>query len=289
MRIGTIILQGAWSQTGASFTRAEEIGASVAYVADHLTHVTLARQWLADGWATLAAASVVTDRIGLGTLVTSAAVRNPAVLARTAATVQDISGGRLVLGIGAGAAADAAADRGTPPSTKDLTERFAEVVGGVRALWGGASDWTGNHVGAQGVVTAPLAAGTRAPPLVIAAHGPRGFGLVAEHGDGWTTYGGPACVQLAGEDFWEALSAQARGVDAACERIGRDPASLTRSVLLGYGPDRPLESVDAFEDNVAHARDGGFDELVVYWPHGSPGDRFWADTDVFEAAVASAN
>ena len=122
---------------------------------------------------------------------------------------------------------------------------------------------------------------------MIAAHGPRGFRLVAEHGDGWTTYGGPANVQLAGDDFWRALVQQGRGVDEACERIGRDPSTLRRSVLLGYGPDRPLESVAAFEDKVERARAAGFDELVVYWPYGEPGGRFWADPEVMEEAVAA--
>jgi alkanesulfonate monooxygenase SsuD/methylene tetrahydromethanopterin reductase-like flavin-dependent oxidoreductase (luciferase family) len=287
MKIGTIVLQTSWPQNRSAFLRAEELGIDTAYVADHLTHPTMAGQWLADGWTTLAAAAVMTDRIRLGTLVASAAVRTPTTLARTAATLQDLSGGRLVLGVGAGSPIDAAADRGVTPATKELTERFAEVIGGVRALWSGQPDWVGAQVAASGVETAPFAAGTAAPPLVVAAHGPRGFAVVAEHADGWTTYGGPANVGLGGDAFWDVLGEQSRGVDAACERMGRDPSGLTRSVLLGYGPDRPVSSVTAFADCVARAQAGGFDEVVFYWPHGGPGSRFWADPEVVAAAVTA--
>jgi alkanesulfonate monooxygenase SsuD/methylene tetrahydromethanopterin reductase-like flavin-dependent oxidoreductase (luciferase family) len=287
MKIGTIVLQTGWQQNRSAFVRAEELGIDTAYVADHLTHPTMAGQWLADGWTTLAAAAVATERIRLGTLVASAAVRTPTMLARTSATLQDLSGGRLVLGIGAGSPIDAAADRGVTPTTRELTERFAEVVGGLRALWSGEPDWTGTQVAASGVQTAPLAAGTTAPPLVVAAHGPRGFAVVAEHADGWTTYGGPANVSLGGDAFWDVLGEQARGVDAACERVGRDPGGLTRSVLLGYGPDRPMSSVAAFADCLARAESGGFDEVVFYWPYGKPGSRFGADPEVVSEAVTT--
>lgn len=288
MKIGTIIIQSTWESNRAAFTGAEELGIDTAYVADHLTHPTIAEQWLADGWTTLAAAAVSTKRIGLGSLVASAAVRNPTTLARAAATLQDISGGRIVLGVGAGTAIDAAADRGVTPTTKQLSERFAEVVGGVRANWAGERDWSGDHVAASGLETAPLAPGLLPPKLVVAAHGPRGFALVAQHADGWTTYAGPANLGLGGDELWVALEEQARGVDAACERLGRDPGELTRSILVGYGPDRPLESVAAFTDCLARAEAAGFDELVFYWPYGDPGSRYWADADVIAESVAAA-
>ena len=288
MRLGVLVLQtDPWRESVPLWQRLDALGVDTAYVADHLTHPTMAGQWLADGWTTLAAAAVVTDRIRLGTLVASAAVRTPTTLARTAATLQDLSGGRLVLGVGAGSPIDAAADRGVTPATRELTDRFVEVVGGVRALWSGQPDWVGAQVAASGVETAPFAAGTTAPPLVVAAHGPRGFAVVAEHADGWTTYGGPANVSLGGDAFWDVLAEQSRGVDAACERVGRDPSGLTRSVLLGYGPDRPVSSVTAFADCVARAEARRFDEVVFYWPYGEPGSRFWADPEVVAAAVTA--
>ena len=116
VRVGTIILQTQpWSGMAEAFRTAEQIGYDVAYVADHLTHPSIAGRWLADGFTVLAAAATVTTRIDLGTLVASAVIRNPVTLARAAATVDDISGGRLVLGLGAGTAGDAVADRGSAP------------------------------------------------------------------------------------------------------------------------------------------------------------------------------
>src|SRR3954454_12403852 len=92
-----------WREVAAEFTWAEELGYDVAYGYDHLTHPTAAGGWLADGFTTLAAAAGATERIELGPLVASGTLHSPVALARLAATVQDISDGRLVLGLGAGA------------------------------------------------------------------------------------------------------------------------------------------------------------------------------------------
>jgi len=73
---------------------------------------------------------------------------------------------------------------------------------------------------------------------------------------------------------------------AACERTHRDPTTLRRSLLLGFRPLRPTESVGSFLDAVERAGHAGFDEVVVYWPDGEPGDRFWSDTEVHAEALS---
>src|SRR3954452_13111393 len=118
MRLGVVVLQTRpWRQLAADFRLMEELGYDAAYVYDHLTHPTAAGGWLADGFTTLAAAAGVTTDIGLGTLVASATLHSPVSLARLAATVDDVSGGRLVLGLGAGSplCAGAAPGGGPPP------------------------------------------------------------------------------------------------------------------------------------------------------------------------------
>ena len=125
-----------------AFRTAEQIGYDVAYVADHLTHPSIAGRWLADGFAVLAAAATVTTRIDLGTLVASAVIRNPVTLARAAATVDDISaggwswarrrhrrrrGGRSWVG---------AVDEGDGGPLSD-------VVGALEAVWAGERDFVG--------------------------------------------------------------------------------------------------------------------------------------------------
>jgi alkanesulfonate monooxygenase SsuD/methylene tetrahydromethanopterin reductase-like flavin-dependent oxidoreductase (luciferase family) len=287
VRLGTLLLPATrWEEGARDWQRAEELGFDVGYTADHLTHATMAGSWWADGFATLAAAAVVTRRMELGTLVASAAVRRAATLARTAATLDDISGGRLVLGLGAGTPGDETADGGQPPGPGPSGERFRRTVELLRALWEPAR-FDSPEAEALGVVVRPLPEGRTPPHLMLAAHGPKGYDLVAGYGDGWSTYGGASVGSLAGRAFWEQVGAQGRALDAACERVGRDPASVRRSVLLGFGPDRPLESTRSLVDAVGSAKEQGFHEVVTYWPLGGPGDRFWADPDVVAAGVAA--
>jgi alkanesulfonate monooxygenase SsuD/methylene tetrahydromethanopterin reductase-like flavin-dependent oxidoreductase (luciferase family) len=288
MRIGAIVLQvRPWSELAPVFRDVERLGFDVAYVADHLTHPTLPGRWLADGWVTLAAAAGVTSHVDLGTLVASAAYRTPVPLARLAATTADVTGGRFVLGLGAGSPHCAAADRSEHPTPPVLADRFGDLVEGLAHVWAGDAGWTGRVLGFDGVQTAPLPPETRRPHLMLAAHGPRSFDLVGRYADGWSSYGGPRSVALDAEDYWRLVTEQSSRVTEACERHGRNPTTLRRSLLLGYGRVRPLDSVPGFHDCLARAERAGFDELVVYWPDGQPGSNFWADPDVFAEAVGS--
>lgn len=283
MRLGTLILHtDPWTVGARHWARSEELGVATAYAADHVTHRSVAGRWWADGYTTLAAAAGVTSTIGLGTLVASVAVRSPAWLARVSATLQDLSGGRFVLGLGAGTVDDAQADTGARPTAAQLTRRFHDTVPAVRALWDGAAGYAGESLGFDGIVAAPLAPGSVRPRLVVAAHGARGIGLAARHADGWTTYGAPGVDRPA---FWAAVEGQCRLLDDACEQLARPPADITRSVLLGYAAYRPLESVAAFLADVERAESAGLDEVVFYWPTSGPGDRFSGDPAVVEAAV----
>jgi alkanesulfonate monooxygenase SsuD/methylene tetrahydromethanopterin reductase-like flavin-dependent oxidoreductase (luciferase family) len=288
MRLGAIVLQTKpWKQLAEDFRSIEQVGYDVGYVYDHLTHPTAVGQWLADGFTTLGALAASTSRIELGTLVASAAYRSPVPLARVGATLDDVTGGRLVLGLGAGSPLCAAADRAAHPTPREMADRYADLVEGLRAVWSGSADWRGRTTGFEGLQTLALPEGGSAPFLLLAAHGPRGFDLAACHGDGWSTYGGPAAVALPRVDYWTAVAAQQASVTAACERRDRDPASLRRSLLLGFGVDQPVASVAAFTEAAERAEGAGFDELVVYWPDGEPGGRFWSDREVHADGVAA--
>jgi alkanesulfonate monooxygenase SsuD/methylene tetrahydromethanopterin reductase-like flavin-dependent oxidoreductase (luciferase family) len=286
LRLGALVLQStAWSELAVKFREVEDAGYDVAYVADHLTHPTLPGEWLAEPWPVLAAAASVTSRLDLGTLVASSAFRSPVSLARLAATTNDVSGGRVVLGLGAGTRFCATADRGAEPGTAEMTRRFADMVRGLVAVWEGEPAWEGEELRFAGVDTLPQPPDQVPPFLLLAAHGPRAADLVGRHADGWSTYGGPAGAALDGPGFWELLGTQSAMVTAACERAGRDPGALRRSVLLGYGTVRPLESGEAYLRCAEAAVAAGFDELVVYWPHGAPDSRFWSDPDVHTDGV----
>lgn len=274
-----------WREGAVLWRHLEQVGADTAYVADHLTHPTLAGEWLADPFTTLAAAATVTSRLRLGTLVASAAVRAPVVLGRAAATLQDISDGRFVLGLGMGVPADVLADRGEPESVPEMFARYRDVVTGLRAFWAGGATHEGRRVSFSGLELAPHAPDRQAPPLVLAAHAPIGMGLAAEHGDGWTTYGGPGVRDLDREEFWALVREQGAGMEGACARADRDPETLSRSLLVGYAAYRPFASTELFVDEVGRAADAGFDELCFYWPMGAPGSRFWTDPEHVVASI----
>jgi alkanesulfonate monooxygenase SsuD/methylene tetrahydromethanopterin reductase-like flavin-dependent oxidoreductase (luciferase family) len=279
MRLATIHLQNiAWADLGRELADAEAAGVDCAYVADHLTHPTMQGEFIADAWTTLGAASQVTSRIDLGTLVASAGFRSALPLARAAATVQQLSGGRCVFGLGAGTASDAQVALHDTPSPADQTRRYAATVAELDRIFRGEQ---------PGIDSLPAAPGHGRPFLMLAAHGPRSFELVARYADGWSTYGGGASTTLDAAAYWSLLTDQRRAVDLAFDRIGRDPSRLRRSVLLGYGTIRPVESASGFRECLARAEEAGFDEVVVYWPRSAEGTRFWADPAVFAECLSA--
>jgi alkanesulfonate monooxygenase SsuD/methylene tetrahydromethanopterin reductase-like flavin-dependent oxidoreductase (luciferase family) len=286
MRLGVVIPQTRpWHDLAAEFRWAEEVGYDVAYVYDHLTHPTAAGGWLADGFSVLAAAATTTSRIDLGTLVASATLHSPVALARLAATVDDISAGRLVLGLGAGSPLCAAADRDETPTPGEMYRRLVDVVEGTVALYDGATEWRGATRSFRGLETTAFPDGGRRPYLMLAAHGPKAIDLMVRHADGWNTYGGPGASLAEPAAYWDAVRDPAARVTAACERADRDPADLRRSLLVGYGTVRPTQGVPAYLEVARQAQALGFDELVVYGP-GGPGERFTSDPAVHADALA---
>ena len=204
-----------------------------------------------------------------------------------AATIDDISGGRLVLGLGAGSPRCARADRDEQATPRDMFERYRDVVLGNQAVMGGADEWRGHTRSFAGIETRPLPDPDGRPPfLLLAAHGPRALELAAEHGDGWNTYGGPGSTTLEPDDFWAEIGRQVARFETACADVGRDPATVRRSLLLGFGTVLPAASLPAYVESAERAGELGFDELVVYGPHSSGGERFRTDPAVHEQAVA---
>jgi alkanesulfonate monooxygenase SsuD/methylene tetrahydromethanopterin reductase-like flavin-dependent oxidoreductase (luciferase family) len=226
----------------------------------------------------------VTDRVLLGPLVASAVFRTPVSLARIAMTVQDITGGRLVLGLGMGSPLCAVADRGERGSIREMSDRFADVVNGYLAVLDGATDWQGDTTAFGGLETTAAPDDTIAPELLLAAHGPRSLALAAAHADTWNTYGGPGAAQLDEDDFWPLLGRQVDGFTSACAQHGRDPGEVRRSLLLGFGRVQPTASTDSFVAAAERAAALGFDELVLYGPASSA--NMGSDPDVHERALA---
>ncbi|RAY11185.1 F420-dependent oxidoreductase [Actinomadura craniellae] len=258
-----------WPAAGERWRRAEEMGFETAWVYDHVAWRG-STPWF-DAYATLAAAAVVTERIRLGTLVTSANFRHPVPTAHAARTVDDISGGRLTLGIGAGGIArtsDAGILGGPEWSPRERAERFAEWTDLLdRLLRGPETTFEGVHYSAREVVTAPGCVQRPRPPFAIAATGPRGMRLAARQGALWVTTGRwqePAAM-------YETVRTEIAGLEEACAAEGRDPAELRRMLLTEpAGPG--LESPAAFEDLAGRYAELGITDIAVHWPRPGTGD-----------------
>jgi alkanesulfonate monooxygenase SsuD/methylene tetrahydromethanopterin reductase-like flavin-dependent oxidoreductase (luciferase family) len=265
-----------WPAAGERWRRAEELGFETAWVYDHVAWRGTT-PWF-DAYTTLAAAAAVTSRVRLGTLVTSPNFRHPVPTAHAARTVDDISGGRLTLGIGAGGTArtsDAGILGGPDWSPRERADRFAEWTGLLdRLLRGPETTVEGVHYSAREVVTAPGCVQRPRPPFAIAAAGPRGMRLAARHGALWVTTAAP-------EGAFDVVRRQSAALDEACAAEGRDPAGLRRLLLTGFTGEPWLESVAAFDDLAGRYAALGVTDVAVHWPR--PGTAWAADLGVFEA------
>jgi probable F420-dependent oxidoreductase len=257
-----------WPEYVAMAGAAEEVGFDSIWVGDHYLYRGDGRSergpW--EAWTLLAALGAVTKRVSLGPLVACLNFHHPAVLAKAAATVDEVSGGRLVLGVGAGWNRTEFEAFGIPFDHR--ASRFEEAFEIVRRLLAGervTADGTWHRV--RDAVLLPRPA--RTPPLMVGSTGERVLAATLPHVRTWNTwfdwYGNTA----------EGFAAKREEIDAACERAGRDPATLERSVCvlvrLGEGGERrseagvtPLEgSPEAIGAGLRDIAEAGADELIV--------------------------
>ncbi|GGR47936.1 LLM class flavin-dependent oxidoreductase [Streptomyces netropsis] len=288
MRLSTVILPDRrWSEGGReTWQRAEELGFHTAYTYDHLSWRTFRDGPWFGAIPTLTAAATATSRLRLGTLVTSPNFRHPVTLAKELISLDDISGGRVTLGIGAGGSGfDATAlskDGEGAWTPRERADRFAEFVPLLdRLLSEDVVTQPGEHYSAFEVRNIPGCVQRPRLPFAVAATGPRGLKLAARHGQAWVTTGDPKLSETGTPaQSREAIAGQIEKLGAACAAEGRDVAELEKVMLTGFTPDRPLASFDAFVDFAGSHAELGFDEIVVHWPIAD--SLFAADVAVFE-------
>ncbi|MDQ0991823.1 LLM class flavin-dependent oxidoreductase [Streptomyces sp. V3I7] len=296
LRLSTVILPyRRWHEGGrAAWQRAEELGFHAGYTYDHLSW----RSFRDGPWfgaiPTLTAAAGVTERLRLGTLVTSPNFRHPVTLAKELISLDDVSGGRVTLGIGAGGTGFDATALGQEPWTpRERADRFAEFVTLLdRLLTEDGPDgvsYSGEFYSAHEARNIPGCVQRPRLPLAVAATGPRGMRLAVQHGQAWVTTGDPRLYESGTpEQSRQALRDQVEKLRKAGAEAGRDTDALHKILLTGFTPDRsrPLESLDAFVDFAGRHREIGFDEIVIHWP--IPDSDFAADQDVFERIATEA-
>ncbi len=276
----------------------------------YLERLDVGTVWLGDGylmpagygrdvleaWATLAALAACTERVRLGTMISNVSLRHPAMLAKQAATVDRISGGRLDLGIGAGT--DVPADRAalglstlTPAARVDRLREAAAVIDGL--LRGQPVTHHGDYYQLDDATVEPPPLQRPRPPLVIGGNGKRALRVVAEYADVWVS-------DVPWRTIEEALQAirDRNGVlDDYCQASNRDPAALERACIFGWSPTgSPFTSRDAFEDFVGRYREAGVQRFVFSFggtATPAPYDAWvaagrWATRETFEAFAAEA-
>jgi len=285
MKFGVVILPDErWHDGALRWRRAEELGFDHAWTYDHIAWGTLRDSTWFGAVPTLAAAALTTDRIRLGTLVASPNFRHPVSFARELISLDDVSQGRFVLGIGAGGLGWDATVLGQDAwSPRERADRFAEFVELTdQLLREPATTFSGRFYSADNAPMVPGCVQTPRLPFAIAATGPRGMRLAARYGQTWVTTGDRAGVTeaLDAKAGAEVMRAQGRLLDDALAAAGRDPATIGRLVLLGTRLAPGLDSVASFRDTVARYADAGATDLVVHWPRSSA--PFATDPVVFE-------
>jgi probable F420-dependent oxidoreductase len=257
-----------WPEYVAMARAAEDAGFDSIWVGDHLLYRGDGRPergpW--EAWTTLAALAAVTERVRLGPLVASAAFHAPAMLAKQAATVDEVSGGRLVLGIGAGWNRTEFDAFGFPYDHR--TDRFEESFSIVRRLLDGERvTFEGAYHRVQDVVLLPAPA--RRPTLMLGSTGERMLQIGLPHVDVWNTW-----YDWHGNTPEGFAAGNARITEAALQ-AGREPSSLERSVCVLVVPDRsaaerpidpgcpPLEGgTQAIADGLRAFAEAGADEAI---------------------------
>ena len=254
-----------WQEVAAIALAAEESGFDSIWVGDHLLYRGGGRPergpW--DSWTQLAALAVLTRRVRLGPLVAATAFHGPGVIARMAASIDEISGARFTLGLGAGWNETEFRAFGFP--FDKTVSRFEESFEIVRRLL------AGEHVTLKGEFHSVddavlLPPPRRRVPLMLGSNGARMLGIALPHVEAWNTwfssYGNTV-------DGFANLRAD---IDAACVRAGRDPAELIHSacVLVGVGDragERPHDIPPVASRNLAaHLRqmaEAGADEAIL--------------------------
>ncbi|MFK4089222.1 LLM class flavin-dependent oxidoreductase [Kribbella sp. NPDC020789] len=225
-----------------------------------------------EGWTLLAALAAQTSRVRLGLLVTSNRIRPPAVLGKMASTLDVISGGRLVMGLGVGGTQQPDGAGGIPGPNPAAVEyaayglslvppgegvdRLRETIEILRAMWTEeVFDFHGRHYTLEQTRNAPKPIQRPGPPLLIGGWGNRMMRLIAEYADVWNISGPP-------HNDLDVLADRIRRLDAECAAIGRDPGSISRSLQQIVSYDDPASTRSIVRSAVAL----GFDHIVLSLP-----------------------
>lgn len=206
-----------WTECRDVAVRIDRLGFDSAWVCDHVYGVPLPNLPILEAWSLLAAVAACTDRVELGTLVTPPFFRNPAMLAKQVATIDQIAGGRVIMGLGAGWFQPEFEAYGNPfPALGERMRALEETVQIMQGLWSEPqTTFEGRHFRVKDAFCEPKP--PRRPPILIGGTGEKVLmGIAARHADIWNNMA-VTQSQLAGKI--EALHRR-------CDEVGRDPREI---------------------------------------------------------------
>jgi alkanesulfonate monooxygenase SsuD/methylene tetrahydromethanopterin reductase-like flavin-dependent oxidoreductase (luciferase family) len=260
------LAQARWSELRAMALRADALGFDTVWTPDELlwraTDPEPLGHW--EGVAMAGAVAAVTSRIKVGTWVMSALHRNAGITAKVVETLDEISGGRFVFGLGSGHAGSQAHAFGLPEDK--VFARFEEALRViVPLLREGHADFEGTWHAARGLTQKPQGPRPGRIPIMIGVHGPKGQRLAAQYADIWS------CYVTEKSDMSE-LGPRMATLETACVEVGRDPATLGRSAGVFVSPLEPRsdptgEQIAGPPEKIADAirtfREGGFTQVEL--------------------------
>ena len=270
VRHGIVILpQENWAAAARRWRQAEEYGFDHAWTYDHLSWRSLADQPWHATIPTLTAAATVTDRIGLGLFVASPNYRHPVPFAKELATLDDIAGGRVLVGVGSGGTGFDAHVLGQQELTpRERHDRFVEFVDALDVLLrfeepgSGGISFSGDWYIAQNARMVGTPSRRPRMPLLIAGNGPKAIRLAARQGEGWVTTGGSEEDR---EQWWSGVATLSRRFDDEYAASARSD-DIARVLSIDTEWDYSLASAAAYEDCVGRAESLGFTDVVAHWP-----------------------
>ncbi len=268
LRFGILTIQDSpWEALVEQWQRAEELGFDSVWIADHFVNSHKIDDSWFEGWTALAALAALTKRIKIGPLVTNIIYRNPALLAKEALTVDHISGGRLLLGIGATSSRDPsqAMTGVTNWPDRERVERFGEFVTLVdQLLTNETTTFQGRYYQVSDARMRPGPVQQPRPPLTIAAAGTKTLRVAARYADTWNTYAGFGLSRKAAVDF---IQEKSDILNTFCSEIGRQPGAIVHSLLVGLTEDTPLASLESFYDFIGCYQEVGIREFIFYYDY----------------------
>jgi alkanesulfonate monooxygenase SsuD/methylene tetrahydromethanopterin reductase-like flavin-dependent oxidoreductase (luciferase family) len=267
-QLGPERVTGRWTDVRDMALRAEALGYDAVWVPDELLWLPEGKkpQGFWDGVSMAGAVAAITSRIKVGTWVLSALHRNAGILAKTVETLDEISGGRFVFGLGAGHAWPGQAHAFGLPEDKTFArfEEALQVI--VPLLREGRADFHGEFHVANDLAQIPHGPRPNKIPIMLGVLGPRGQRLAARYADIWSCYAEKRSAMV---EFGPRIAE----LEAACAEVGRDPKSIGRSAGIEV---KPLEaepdesgatisgSPEQMADQIRAVRDGGFTQVELF-------------------------